>query len=143
MDKDKRISPPFFHGVSPVLPKAVPPADTDEWAGQQWRSFDWRSAASLRAPAHPLQNADLVWESTVWERDVTDQGKVSDSGEKQGKGSAQVTAPSISPAAENVAQQLDEIAQRLRGGELSVEGHTPLTPETAMVAALEALIRSQ
>lgn len=119
--QDKKIvKPPFVHSENAPSAAPAPERTTDPWSRQQLAEFDWKSAASLRAPEKSATKAQLAWEGTDW-------GEAKDA---------------VSPEARRVAEQLDSVAQKIRAGELSVEGKTP-TPETAMAAALEALLRAK
>ncbi len=116
-----KLSPPFVHSDTPA-PADAPVAETrsTEWTRQEWRAFDWKSAASLRAPENAAVRAEREWQATEWDSHVKP----------------------VSGEAQRVAEQLDSVAQKIRSGELSIDGKAP-TPETAMVAALEALIKAK
>ena len=120
-DKPKpKVRPPFVHTETPQEPAAAVEHVAAAWKTPKLGAFDWKSAASLRAPRNPAEKAERAWEATEWSE-----------------------LPSqISEEARCVAEQLDSVAQRIRKGELSVNGKAP-TPETAMAAALEALIRAK
>ena len=116
---EPKIRPPFLHNDSPAA--ATTPSEGSkltDWNKQEWRAFDWKSAASLRAPEKV--GAEREWEATDWDD----------------------PAHPASTEARRVAEQLDSVAQKIRNGELSINGKAP-TPETAMVAALEALIKAK
>jgi hypothetical protein len=114
-----KVHPPFLHSDAAVEPPAAE-APGDTWPKQRLGEFDWKSAASLRAPKNPVEKGERAWESTEWSDPVS----------------------KVSEEARRVAEQLDAVAQKIRKGELSVNGKAP-TPETAMAAALEALIRAK
>ncbi len=118
---ESKIRPPFLHSdtPAPATAQSMESKPTD-WNKQQWRAFDWKSAASLRAPQKVGGEAEREWQSTEW-------------GDP---------AHPASSEAHRVAEQLDSVAQKIRNGELSIDGKAP-TPETAMVAALEALIKAK
>jgi hypothetical protein len=117
-DKTK-VRPPFVHTEKDSDPAPVAERKTESWPRQQLGAFDWKSAASLRAPTKPGEKALRAWDATEWD------------------------APAqVSEEARRVAEQIDSVVQRIRKGELSIDGKAP-TPETAMAAALEALIRSR
>lgn len=111
------MRPPFVHTDHPPLAPETQEPKSAAWGKQEWREFDWKSAASLRAPEKVAVKSQREWDSTEWAMNP------------------------VSQEARRVAEQLDGVAQKIRKGELSVDGNTP-TPETAMVAALEALIRA-
>lgn len=115
-----RVQQPFVHSDKPRDPVAAEESGTRGWNIGKLGAFDWKSAASLRAPRDPAEKAKLAWDSTEWAQ----------------------PASQISEEARRVAEQLDSVAQKIRKGELSVNGKAP-TPETAMAAALEALIRAK
>jgi hypothetical protein len=119
-DRRSKVHPPFVHDENSRKPAVVEEQKIDQWSRQQLGAFDWKSAASLRAPEKPREKAERVWDATDWEDPRT----------------------SVSSEARRVAEQLDAVAQKIRNGELSVDGKAP-TPETAMAAALEALIRAK
>jgi hypothetical protein len=120
-EKGKKLPPPFVHSDETPEPPSTSPAKPAESTKQDWRGFDWRSVASLRAPVEPGATADHAWDTTQWEE----------------------RAKSLSPDARKIAEQIDNVAQRIRRGELSVQATSPENTEVAMAAALEALIRSR
>jgi hypothetical protein len=115
-----KVRPPFVHSDKPREPVAAEESGTRGWNSGKLGAFDWKSAASLRAPRNPAEKAERAWAATEWTE----------------------SASQISEEAKRVAEQLDSVAQKIRKGELSVNGKAP-TPETAMAAALEALIRAK
>lgn len=115
-----KIRPPFIHTDAPAPATSAADESVGDWSKQAWRAFDWKSAASLRAPKKVVLTAEREWENTEWD----DAGKP------------------VTGDAQRVAEQLASVAQKIRNGELSIDGKAP-TPETAMVAALEALIKAQ
>ena len=120
MSDKAKVRPPFVHSERAQDPVAAEEAVTKAWKAGKLGEFDWKSAASLRAARNPGEKAERAWESTEW----SDPSK------------------QISEEARRVAEQLDSVAQKIRKGELSVNGKAP-TPETAMAAALEALIKAK
>ena len=119
-DKKSKVHPPFVHDDSPRKPVTVTETKVDSWARKQLVAFDWKSAASLRAPDKPGQRAEQAWDATDWDD----------------------PAAAVSDNARRIAEQINAVAEKIRKGELSVDGKTP-TPETAMAAGLEALIRAK
>jgi hypothetical protein len=114
--------------VAPALPyapsRAIAPStalETDEegWAAADWQSYDWSRIASLGAPAPEAVEAHAAWSSTDWD-----------------------SAARGLPAHE-VAAALDEIARRIRSGELSLERFHGTPPEAAIAAVFAALLRTK
>lgn len=116
----KKVRPPFLHSEQQRELDIVSPAKPSAWTKQQLQAFDWKSAASLRARAEVEPKSDRDWDSTEW-------------GDLPG---------SVSDEAKRIAEQLNEVATKIRNGEIAVDGKAP-TPETAMAAALEALIKAR
>ncbi len=114
------LRPPFVHKEPGDAPVRTPEAKGDAMPQKDWRAFDWKSVASLRAPENPLAKSEGEWDATDWDDPLHP----------------------VSQEARSVAEQLDQVAQRIRRGELNVVGRA-LTPETAIAAALEALIRAK
>ena len=108
---------------------SVVPLDSEEegWAASDWQSYDWSGIASLGAPAPEAIEAQAAWSSTDW--DSAARG-LSDTAGNQGG----------SPGNE-VAAALDEIARRIRSGELSLERFRGTPPEAAITAVFAALLR--
>lgn len=115
----KKVRPPFVHSDQLREPDVALPLKASTWTRQQLQAFDWKSAASLRAPVKGEPKAAREWDSTEW-------GEL----------------PTVSDEAKRIAEQLNEVATRIRNGEIAVDGRAP-TPETAMAAALEALIKAR
>jgi hypothetical protein len=115
-----KLQSPFVHSERPPKPVTTEEPKKEAWPKQQLGAFDWKSAASLRAPKDAGVKAERDWETTDWNEQL----------------------PPVSNDARRVAEQIDAVAQKIRKGELSVNGKAP-SPETAMAAALEALIRSK
>ena len=121
MSDKSKVRPPFLHTDNPPPAPVAPEQKLDNWPKQQLGGFDWKSAASLRAPEKPGEKAERAWDTTEWEDPA---------------------APPVSDEARRVAEQIDSVVSKIRKGELSIDGKAP-TPETAMAAALEALIRAK
>lgn len=98
-------------GHSPMPVPAEPKSD--------WEAFDWGSAASLGNS--PPDAAAEAWASTDWT-------------EPEGGKAARQSA------AETLARALDQIARRIRAGELSVPGPETVQDDAAMTATLAALL---
>jgi hypothetical protein len=90
------------------------------WIEDDWQRYDWRAAAALGEG--PETEASTEWAKTDWEV------------------SAPVTRERRPSAAEAVASALDQIAQRIREGELAVPSPDPLNNPAAIAASLAALL---
>lgn len=105
--------------------------DADGWAISDWQAFDWCSLGSLaRRTEHAAAQAD--WTATQW------------SPEDEETYGATEDAYEFSPPqtdANEVAAALDEIADRIRSGDLAIDKFLGIPPEAAMAAALAALLR--
>src|SRR6266446_1581776 len=87
-----------------------------------WQSYDWSGIASLGAPAPEEVEAHAAWASTNWD---------SSTGRSRG----------LPPY--EVAAALDEIARRIRSGELSLAQFQGTPPEAAIAAVFAALLRTK
>ena len=96
--------------------------DEEGWAVADWQSYDWSGIASLGAPAPEEVEARAAWSSTNWD---------SSTGRSRG----------LPPY--EVAAALDEIARRIRSGELSLAQFQGTPPEAAIAALLAALLRTK
>ena len=104
-------------------------AQEEGWAAGDWQSYDWGAVASLGAQAPEAREAQAAWSSTDWDSTaggVTEPALV--------KGALQGT---------EVAAALDEIARRIRSGELSLERFRDMPPEAAIAAAFAAFLRAK
>jgi hypothetical protein len=90
------------------------------WLQEDWQQFDWRSAASLGD--EPATEASNEWAKTDWEV------------------SAPIARDRKPSAADAIANALDEIAQRIRKGELAVPAPDTLSNPAAIAASLAALL---
>jgi hypothetical protein len=90
------------------------------WIEDDWQHYDWRAAAALGDG--PANEASNEWAATDW--DV----------------SPPVTKDRKPNAAEAIASALDEIAQRIRHGELPVPAPDTLANPAAIAASLAALL---
>jgi hypothetical protein len=89
-----------------------------EWANTDWQQYDWRSLASLGEGAEAA--ASTEWASTDWDAN-------------------RPRAKDVHPtAAQAIASALDQIAQRIRDGELAPMPGMPTDP--ANIAATLAAI---
>jgi hypothetical protein len=100
--------------------------DSEGWAAADWQSYDWSGLAALAAPEPEAAEAHAAWSSTNW-----DAGRA---------GSAD---RSLHLREEDVAAALDEIARRIRSGELSLQQFKGSPPEAALAAAFASLLRNK
>ena len=109
---------------SPVSAQQSGALATDEegWAVADWQSYDWSGIASLGAPPPEEVEAHAAWSSTNWD---------SSTGRSRG----------LPPY--EVAAALDEIARRIRSGELSLAQFQGTPPEAAIAALFAALLRTR
>jgi hypothetical protein len=96
--------------------------DDEGWAAADWQSYDWSRVASLGAPAPEAIEAHAAWSSTDWDPPSGRRSEL--------------------PALE-VAAALDEIARRIRSGEISLEQFQGTPPEAAIAAVFAALLRNK
>jgi hypothetical protein len=110
------------------------PPEPEGWAGGDWHSYDWQGVAALATPpaARPALQAELG-AGTGWPggepmttQSIGDTLSVSSAG---------------ASSAEEVARALDDIARRIRSGELTIDQFRSSPPEAAMAAALAAMLR--
>ncbi len=111
----------------PAASGEVPPAgahatDLSEsgWIETDWQHYDWRAAAALGESAG--DEASNAWARTDWDGTVP---------------RARDPRPT---AAHAIATALDEIAQRIREGELAVPGSSAMSDPAKIAAALAALL---
>ena len=100
-----------------AVPFGSPAADA--WGSSDWQGYDWDGAARLGAA--PPDAAAEAWASTDW---------------SEPKESQRVRRS----AAEALAQALDQIARRIRAGELRVPGPETVQDDAAIAATLAALL---
>jgi hypothetical protein len=103
--------------------------DGEGWAAADWQSYDWSRLASLGAPESEAAEAQAAWTSTSW-----------DSASRKFRVSVGQRAPF---AGYEVAAALDEIARRIRTGELSLEEFRGTPPEAAIAALFAAFLRNK
>lgn len=92
----------------------------DEWVRSEWQGFDWGSAARLGIP-RPDAAAAAAWAGTDWN-------------EPRG------TQQSRQSAAEALARALDQIARRIRAGELRIPGPENVQDDAAIATTLATLL---
>ncbi len=120
-ERESSLSP---RGTATV---AVPETDDEGWAAADWQSYDWNTIAALGAPEPEAIEAHAAWSSTEWD--------------SAARGLRDLADRSGSLPATEVAAALEEIARRIRSGELSLERFHGTPPEAAIAALFAALIR--
>jgi hypothetical protein len=95
-----------------------------EWIETDWQQYDWRSAAALGETGNPDDEASVAWAATDWE----------------GRLPVSRAPPGTRGAADAIASALDEIAQRIRNGDLSLPSPGTVTDPAAIAATLAALL---
>jgi len=93
-------------------------SSADEWVETDWQQYDWRSAAALGESGE--NEASTAWSTTDWDA-----------------GMPRAKEPRPTPA-QAIASALDQIAQRIRDGELALP--TPEADPQAIAAKLAALL---
>jgi hypothetical protein len=116
-------------GANPPAAPAQMETDGEGWAVADWQSYDWSGLASLGAPEPEAAEARAAWSSTSWDSATR-------------KFRASVGRPEPLPGYE-VAAALDEIARRIRTGELSLEEFRGTPPEAAIAALFAAFLRNK
>lgn len=106
--------PPAGHAPSPPPPQSQGP---EPWATGEWQRYDWRAAAAL-GPEDRARAAQ-AWADLDWEGDARSRATQRN---------------------DEIAAALEEIARRVRAGELHVHGHAGMSAEAAAAAALAALL---
>jgi hypothetical protein len=111
-----------FASVTEAAPVGVQTPDAAEsgWLGTDWQHYDWRAAAALGETAN--DEATNAWASTDWD------GVVSRA--REGR----------QTAAHAIAKALNEIAERIKAGELAVPGSGATPDPTTIAATLAALL---
>jgi len=108
--------------VAVEYPAAAPttrPSTENGWLVEDWQQYDWHGAATLGEGVESQASND--WATTNW--DVRSPG-----------------ARQKLSAAQALADALDQIAQRIRDGDLSVSPPGALTDPAAIAATLAALL---
>lgn len=121
-DAEGALSDAWLDVGGEVAPAAADTTGLPEsgWIETDWQHYDWRAAAALGESAE--KEASNAWASTDWD------------------GSAQRPRDPRQTAAHAIATALDEIAQRIREGELAVPGRGPTTDPGTIAATLAALL---
>ena len=101
---------------------AAPTAGVSEsgWIETDWQHYDWRAAAALGESAE--RDASNAWATTDWDGEVPRARELRRT------------------AAHAIATALDEIAQRIREGELAVTGQAAISDPAKLAATLAALL---
>lgn len=116
--------------VRPAPPSIAEAFAADEgWADADWQSYDWSGLAALGAPEPEAVEAHAAWSSTSWDTASTRA--------RQGGGN-ETALPD-----DAVAAALDEIARRIRSGELSLREFRGTPPEAALAALFAAFLRNK
>lgn len=116
-----------FDATRPAGHEDIPASDTpsgtlaSEWANTDWQRYDWRSLAALGEGGESVASND--WATTDW--DAT------------GPRAEKEARPT---AAQAIASALDQIAQRIRDGELAVPMPGAATDPASIAATLAALL---
>lgn len=116
--------PPVEHFIDPLpAVEDFAAADTPaaDWGETDWQRYDWRAAAALGESASESE-ATTAWASTDWDSE---------------------TPPPREPrptAAQAIATALDQIAQRIRNGELALPSPGTASDPGAIAATLAALL---
>lgn len=113
---DEYAAPMEYAPAAPPAPTATEPG----WVEDDWQRYDWRAAAALGEGVEA--EASNEWATTDWDLAAPTQR-----GER----------PS---AAQAIATALDQIARRIREGELRVPPPGALTDPAAIAATLAALM---
>ncbi|HEY4955751.1 MAG TPA: hypothetical protein VII02_12790 [Gemmatimonadaceae bacterium] len=113
--------------AAPVSPQMQ--SEAEGWADADWQSYDWSRLASLGAPEPEAAEAHAAWSSTSW-----------DSTSRRFSVGRGRRGPS---SGDEVAAALDEIARRIRTGELSLEEFQGKPPEAAIAALFAAFLRNK
>jgi hypothetical protein len=120
---------PASGATGAVTSVAAAETDTEGWAPADWQSYDWSGLASLAAPEPEAAEAHAAWSSTNW-----------DAG---GPGSLERSHRLHNLREDEVAAALDEIARRIRSGELSLYQFRESPPAAAIAAAFASVLRNR
>lgn len=97
---------------------ALADSSTTDWIETDWQRYDWRAAAALGDTGE--NEASNAWASTDWDVPRSPEGKA--------------TTPDA------IATALDQIAQKLREGDLALPGQGTVSDPATVVATLAALL---
>lgn len=118
-----------LYAPQPPTSDAALETDAEGWASADWQSYDWSGLAALVTPPPDAAEAHHAWSSTNW--DAAGRRRTPTGG-AAGRG-----------LGDEVADALDEMARRIRSGELSLEQFRGVPPEAAVAAAFAALVRAK
>jgi hypothetical protein len=121
-DADGALSDAWPAESGEVAPTGARVTDVSEsgWIETDWQHYDWRAAAALGESAE--REASSAWATTDWD------GAVPRARELR------------RTAAHAIATALDEIAQRIREGELAAPGEGGISDPAKLAATLAALL---
>jgi hypothetical protein len=97
-----------------------PDSSESGWVETDWQHYDWRAAAALGESS--VDEASTAWAATDWD------------------GTANRAREPRESAAHAIATALDEIARRIREGDLVPSGPGPITDPATIAATLAALL---
>jgi len=105
---------------------SAPPLDSlaSEWANADWAQYDWRSVAALGESGESA--ASNAWATTDWDG--------------TGPRAARAAKDGRPTAAQAIATALDQIAQRIRDGDLAVPMPGAGTDPATIAATLAAIL---
>ena len=110
--------PDYDRPASSIANPALADSATADWVETDWQRYDWGAAAALGDTGE--NEASNAWASTDWE--------VPRSGQPR------ATTPDA------IATALDQIAQKLREGDLELPGRGTVSDPATVVATLAALL---
>lgn len=99
--------------------EATSGGDDSEWVEADWQNYNWRAAAALGETG--VAEASNAWAETDWDAAAPRRN----------------TPPTPAQA---IATALDQIAQRIRDGELMVPSPTTMTDPATLAATVAALL---
>ena len=95
------------------------PDPADGWEETDWQQYDWRSVAALGDTSETASEASNAWATTNWDAEM----------------------PRRKPSPEqDIASALDQIAQRIREGELPIPLPGAVSDPATIAATLAALL---
>lgn len=109
--------------------------ETEGWGTSGWQSYDWNAVAALGHEPLDSEAAAKSWNPAEWPE--------TRSGETRALSDSLSVSAGGGTSAEDVANALDDIAYRIRSGQLAIDQFRGTPPEAAMAAALAALLRSR
>lgn len=100
-----------------------PAAADSDWVETDWQRYDWQSVAALGDADRAQAEASNAWATTDWEVGPPRRA------ERSGK-----------PPADAIATALDQIAERIRNGNLPLPGDGSVADPATIAATLAALL---